>query len=128
MGWAGGMGWLRCPADPFGDAVCGDHVQYPAFAPSTSEVAVRFRPFCILLFIICMQLFLVPCSFFVFCCSRERLSRCKCSSKGSQVPDYLISTRCHHGQEVGRQEVINMRQEGLKNRNQNVQQPHPHLL
>ena len=29
--------------------LCKDHVQYPAFAPGTSEVAVGFEPFCILL-------------------------------------------------------------------------------
>lgn len=45
-----------------------DHEQYSA--PGTSEVAVGFWPFCILLFEICpnctcLQLFLVPHSFFV---------------------------------------------------------------
>ena len=46
------------------------------FAPDTSEVAVRF------LFTICpnsayLQLFLVHCSFFVFCFWRRPLSRCR---------------------------------------------------
>ena len=74
-----------------GGAVCRDHAQSPASALGTSEVAVGFWPFCTLLLIICpnctcMQLFLVSYSLFVFCCSRRRLSRCKCSNKGSQVP------------------------------------------
>ena len=39
-GWAGGMA-LGGPPTPFlGGAVCGVHSQYPAFAPSSSEVAV----------------------------------------------------------------------------------------
>ena len=65
-------GQLRWSAHPAGYAVCRDHVQDPAFAPGTSEVAAGFWPFCILFFIICpnctcMQLVLVPYSFFVFC-------------------------------------------------------------
>ena len=47
----------------------------PAFAPSSSEVAVGLWAFCILLFIICpnhvCMTSLVLFSFFVFCCSRE---------------------------------------------------------
>ena len=40
----------------------------------------------------CMQLFLVPYSFFAFCCWRKHLSRCKhCCSKGSQVPGPNLS-------------------------------------
>ena len=39
----------------------------------------------------CTQLFLVPYSFFVFCCSRRCLSRCKHSRRGSQVPACLIT-------------------------------------
>ena len=64
----------------------------PAFAPGSSEVAVGlFWSFCILLSIICpsctcTKLFLVPYSFFVFCCLRRRLSRCKHCSKVSRVP------------------------------------------
>ena len=70
-GRAGGV--LRWAAHPLGGAVRRDHGQYPASAPGTSGEAAGFGPFCILLFIICpnctgMQLFLVPCSFFVFCC------------------------------------------------------------
>ena len=33
-------GWLRCFAHPLGGAGCRGHAQYPAFAPSSSEVAV----------------------------------------------------------------------------------------
>ena len=39
-----------------------------------------------------MQLFLVPCSFFVCCCSRRCLLRSKHSSKGAQVPAHLNSS------------------------------------
>ena len=56
-----------------------------------------FVRFCILLSILrpnctCMQLFLVPYSFFVFCCLRRHLSRCRRCSKGSQVPACLNRT------------------------------------
>ena len=44
----GPEGWLRCFAQPFGGAECRGHVQYPAFAPSSSEVAAEFFwSFCI---------------------------------------------------------------------------------
>ena len=50
-----------------------------------------FWSFCILLSISCpncncWRLFLVPCYFFVFYCSRRCFSRCKRCSKGTQVP------------------------------------------
>ena len=38
-------GWLRCFAHPFGGGVCKGHGQHPAFAPSSSEVAVVFLVF-----------------------------------------------------------------------------------
>lgn len=38
-----------------------------------------------------MHIFLAPQSFFVFCCSRRRLSRCKYCSKGSQVSGPSLS-------------------------------------
>lgn len=41
LGWRGGLG----------GAVCQDHAQYPAFALSTSEVAVGLWPFGILFII-----------------------------------------------------------------------------
>ena len=55
-----------------------------------------FWSLCIFLSIICpnctyMQLFVVPYSFFVFCCSRRCLSRCKHGSKGFQVPGPSLS-------------------------------------
>ena len=37
----------------------------------------------------CSQLFLVPYSFFIFCCSWRGVSRCKHCSKGSQAPGCL---------------------------------------
>ena len=44
-GGAGGVTWAR----PFGSVVCRGHAQYPAFAPSSSEMAVGFCwSFCIL--------------------------------------------------------------------------------
>ena len=56
--------------------MCRDHTQYPAFAPSTSEMAVCFWPVCIRLLIIvptwpCVQVFLVAYSFFMSCCLRR---------------------------------------------------------
>ena len=33
-------GWLRWFAHPLGSAVCRGHVQYPAFAPGSSKVAL----------------------------------------------------------------------------------------
>ena len=73
---------LRCPRSP----------------TSASSWVLFFWYFCILLSIICpncicMQLFLVSYSFFVFCCSRRHLSRCKHCSKGSQVPGPSLSQR-----------------------------------
>ena len=54
--------WLRWSAHPLGSTVC--RVPSPSFALSTSEMAIGFWPFCILLFIftpqLCiLQLFLV---------------------------------------------------------------------
>ena len=68
--WARLKGWIGCSAHPCVGAACRDHAQDPTFASSTSEAAVGFWPFCILLFIICphcacTQLLLVPWSFFV---------------------------------------------------------------
>ena len=92
-------GWLRCFAHPLEGGVCRAHAQYPAFTPDmlfllpgSSKLAVgffglfvsfRYRicPNCS-----CTQLFLVPYSFFVFCCWRRGVSRCKHCSKGAHVP------------------------------------------
>ena len=81
-------GWLRSFANPLGGDVRSGHVQYPAFAPGSSKVAVGFGfPFSGLFFLIfcpefvpaahATQLFLVPYSFFVSCCPRRGVSRCK---------------------------------------------------
>ena len=88
--------WLRWSAHPFGGVECRGHVQYPAFAPDSSEVAVGFFwSLCILSIICpnsaCMQLFLIHYSFFVVCCLRRHLSRCQHCSKGSQVPGPSLS-------------------------------------
>ena len=89
-------GWLKWSPHPLGGAVGSDHVQYPDFTPDTSEVAVGFLVFCILFIICpncaCMQLFLASYSFFIFCCLRRHLSRCRHCSKGSHVPACLILT------------------------------------
>ena len=81
-------GWLRYFAHPLDSGACRGHVQYPAFAPGSSKVAVG--GFGLFWSRICpnytwMQLFLVPYSFFVFCCWRRGVSRCKHCSKGFQV-------------------------------------------
>ena len=66
----------------------------PCFAPSSSEMAVGSWCFYVLLFEIAfayVQLYLVPYGFFVFCCSKTRLFRCKRSHKWSCVPACLIT-------------------------------------
>ena len=35
-------GWIRCFANRLGGDVCSGQVQYPAFAPGSSKVAVGF--------------------------------------------------------------------------------------
>ena len=99
--------WLRCFAPPFG-GVCRGHgvvKKYPAFAPDTlflplalQKWQLGFWSFCILLSIICpncacTHLFLVPHSFFVFCCSRivqvqalqQRVPACLRSTKQNKT-------------------------------------------
>ena len=66
--------------------------QHPVFALGSSKVAVGFFG----LFVsfgsricptgACTQLFLVPYSFFVFCCSRRGVSRCKHCSTSAKGP------------------------------------------
>ena len=68
-------GWLRWFAHPLGDVECRDHAQYPAFAPSTSEVAVGFFV-SFVQFLPQLRMYAVlfsPYSFFVFCCSCMQL-------------------------------------------------------
>ena len=90
--WATGVTYVVWPLS------CRCHVPrsctVPCFAPSSSEMPVSLWCFCILLFVIafaCVQVCLVSHGFFVFCCSRKRLSRCKHSRRGSQVPACLIT-------------------------------------
>ena len=57
-----------------------------------------FWSFCIFLSIICtnctyMQLFLVPYDFFIFCCWKRHLSRCKHCGKAFQIPACLMMTQ-----------------------------------
>ena len=81
--WVGQEAQLRWSVHRTGGAVCRSHTQYPDFAPDTLEMAVGLWSFCICTRV---QVFLVPYSFFVFCCLRKYLCRCKHSSKESQVP------------------------------------------
>lgn len=92
-------GWLRWFVHPFGVqescTVLCFFSQPLAFAPSSSEVAVRlFWSFCILCTVCpnceCSQLFLVSYSLFVFCCLRRLLSKCKDCSKGSKSQLVLL--------------------------------------
>ena len=94
-------GWLRWFAYPSDGVECKGHMQYPAFAPNThfflpalQKWQLDFGALCIFLSIICSsctctQLFLVPYSFFVFCCSKRHLSRYQHSSKGPRIPACL---------------------------------------
>lgn len=71
MGGAGPEEWLRWPAHPWLALCAGVTAQFPAFAPSTSEMAIDPWPFSYLLVQIgpncaCMQFSLVHYSFFAF--------------------------------------------------------------
>lgn len=86
--------------DGLGGAVCRGHVQYPDFAPDSSNVAVGFFggffPF-FFFWSVCIfgpefsptaqacSYFLVLCSLFVFCCLRG-VSRCKHGGTAARVP------------------------------------------
>ena len=90
--------WLRWFAHPFlGGVVCRGHTQYPVFAPGSSEVALGlFVSFLVSVYLLsricpkcpCMQLFLMPSSFFVFCCSKTGLSRCKRGCTAAKGPRF----------------------------------------
>ena len=84
--------------------MCRGCVQYPAFAPDTSKVAAGFLVWVFFFFFFflylvvqnlpncsCIQLFLVPYSFFLFCCLRKCLSRCRHCCKRSYVPGPSLS-------------------------------------
>ena len=91
--------------DGLGGAVCRGHVQYPDFAPDSSNVAVGFFggffPF-LFFWSVCIfspefsptaqacSYFSVLCSLFVFCCLRRLLSKCKDCSKGSKSQLVLL--------------------------------------
>ena len=100
----GPEGWLRCFAHPLGGGVCRGHAQYPAFAPDPLHLLQALQKwqlgFLVSLYLLsricpnysCVQLLLVPYSFFVFCSLRrgvqvQALQQC---SKGCQVPACLI--------------------------------------
>ena len=79
----GPEGKLKWFAHPLGGIVCRGHARHSVH----SKVAVL--DFFISLYLLsrictnctCMQLFLIPYSFFVFCCARRDVSRCKqCST------------------------------------------------
>ena len=88
--------WVAWFAHAFlGGVVCRGHAQYPGFAPGSSEVALGlFVSFLVFLYLPsricpkcpCKQLLLVPYSFFVFCCSKTGLSRCKHSCTAAKGP------------------------------------------
>ena len=89
--WVRLEGWLRCFAHSFGGVEYRGMHSTLLLLPALQIQQLGFVSLCILLSIICpncacTQLFLVPYNFFVFCCSRRHLSRCKHCSKRSQVP------------------------------------------
>ena len=114
-GWV--RGWLRWSAHPLGGGVCRGHAQCPAFAPDTQFLLPAlqklqlglffFLSFCIFWSRICLscagtQLFLVPYSFFVLCCSRRSVSRCQHCSTADRSQACLRSARnvTHRGSHV----------------------------
>ena len=109
MRW--GQGWVQEPGWFRQRWLCGvdrrRHVQYPAFTPNTqlfspvfSDVAVGFflaflHLFLPIIYCSCMQLSLVPYSFFVLCYQRRSLSSCKhchifSKESQSQPVSYLV--------------------------------------
>ena len=81
-------GWLRWSAHPLGGVVCRGHVQYPVCSLQTWQLGFlvsyplsRICPNCA-----CTSLVLVPCRFFVFCCWRRGVSRCKHCSTAAKSP------------------------------------------
>lgn len=91
-----GLGWS---ARPIGDTPRGGQAQSPAFAPGSPEVAAGvlvFQCLAVQNLPLSVQLLLVPCVFFAFCCWRRGDSRCKHRDKGFQVPACL-NTRAWPG-------------------------------
>ena len=88
--------WLRWFTELLGGVECRGH------ALNFCSWLFRNGFFCVCVFLYllsrmcpnctCMQLCLVPDSFFVFCCWRKCVSKCKHGSKASQVPASLKGT------------------------------------
>ena len=86
--------WLRCFAHPLGGIDMLLLLQ-PLWKKQLGFLVSLCLLSRICLNCACMQLFLVPYSFFVFCCSKRGMSRCKLHCpKGSQVLD-LSHSRPH---------------------------------
>ena len=87
-GWRGGLGGLPTPLWSCVQGACAGPCFCSWLLISGSWVFLVFLsiicPNCA-----CTQLFLVPYSFFVSCCLRRGVSRCKPCSRGSQVPVFL---------------------------------------
>ena len=99
--------WLRLPAPRPGWRCVHGACQHPVFAPVTvlllpahQKRQLSFCSFCILLLLICTckQVFLVPYSFFVFCCSRVGPGA---STLGKGPRFRLISSRVIYGDRCG---------------------------
>ena len=95
--WVGPEGQLRWSAHPLSGTVCRCvYTQHPVLLPAPQLDFGLFISFVSLIWpnCACRQLLLVPYSFFVFYCSRRRLSRSKHCSKGFQVPACLRTPQC----------------------------------
>ena len=96
LGCRGGLGVLLAR---LGGVLCRRHTQSSAFAPNTLSLLQAPQKLAVGLFGLfvsfgsricpncaCAQLLLVPCSFFVFCCSKRDVSRCRHCSIAARVP------------------------------------------
>ena len=91
-------GWLGWSTHPLGFAVFRGHTAVSCFCSGH----LRSSSWVFGLFVSCCSkfvpiahvhsYFLVPYSFFIFCCPRKHLSRCKHCSQGSQVPAFFSDT------------------------------------
>ena len=87
----GPEGWLRCFAHPLGGVVSGGMCSTPLLLQAFQKWQLGFLVSLYLLSRICpncpyMQLILVPYSFFVFCCWRRGVSRCRHCSTAAKGP------------------------------------------
>ena len=90
--WAGGVAQVVCP--PLWWWCVQGACSVPCFCSGLFKSGDWvFRSVCIFCPefapAVCMQSGLVPCGFFVLCCSRRGLLRCKYCNKGSQIPACL---------------------------------------